>query len=170
MITSTRRTNRVIASLVDNIVMVLILLAFLSVLPYNVDEIYLSKPLSDNETLTTGTLILGITVRDVLSMVVSVLYLIVIPMYWVKQTVGRATFGFRLYKIDGEKIEAATWKDYFFREVIVIILLSIITFGLFGIISVFASLVREDKRCLHDVLSKTIFLDDDHVCSDNNVI
>lgn len=160
LVKSTDRTKRVFASIIDGIVlsMITLLLAFMILEPFGLYKDLLVTFYEAPEEYAMAPI--GILYSDVISIILSLSYLTILPMMWLAQTVGRKVFKFRLYRMnENGSIAKATWGDYVLREIVINVFLNIVTLGLFGLISLIVSLCREDKRCLHDVWSKTIFLD-----------
>lgn len=80
------------------------------------------------------------------------IYKTVTPVYWSGQLIGKKIVGIKVTKIDGSKL---TLYDMFIREIIGIVVLGFLTFGLSTIVSGFMVLLREDKRAIHDLLAST---------------
>ncbi|MCF6408130.1 RDD family protein [Pseudalkalibacillus salsuginis] len=81
------------------------------------------------------------------------LYLTVTPVLWNGYIIGKRIFKIRIkrYK-DNENV---TIINMFLREVIGYYVISIITFGISLVVSLFMVIFREDKRAVHDFIGGT---------------
>lgn len=80
------------------------------------------------------------------------LYLTILPLVWRGYILGKRLLGIKVKQIDGE---ALTYKNMIMREVVGKFLLVYASLGISTIVSIFMINIREDKRALHDLISRT---------------
>ncbi len=71
--------------------------------------------------------------------------------FWVnkQETIGMKTWGIKIQNINGERVS--------YKKAILRFNISIISLLIFGL-GFFMSIFRRDKKCLHDIISKTILI------------
>ncbi|RDU37925.1 RDD family protein [Neobacillus piezotolerans] len=80
------------------------------------------------------------------------LYLTLLPLVWNGYVVGKRMMKIRIMRVDDEPL---TFKNMILREVVGKFLLSSVTFGISGLVSLFMVIFREDKRAIHDFIGGT---------------
>lgn len=89
--------------------------------------------------------------------ILSIMYYLLLPIFWYGYTVGKKALGIRIARVDGEKLGFGTM---FMREVVAN-LVYVLTFGIGIIISAFMVCIRNDKRSIHDLIAGTYVTYDD---------
>lgn len=89
--------------------------------------------------------------------ILSIMYYLLLPIFWYGYTVGKKALGIRIARVDGEKLGFGTM---FMREVVAN-LVYVLTFGIGIIISAFMVGIRKDKRSIHDLIAGTYVTYDD---------
>ena len=84
--------------------------------------------------------------------VISVLYSLLLPVFWRGYTVGKRIVGIRIVKINGEPVGVGTM---ILRVIVGMGLVYGITLGIAAIVSAFMVAIREDKRSIHDLIAGT---------------
>jgi uncharacterized RDD family membrane protein YckC len=118
--------------------------------------------ITDNLVLLAPDFLLGLlltnnNIQKIASLIVTLLYHIMLPIYWNGATVGKKAFGIRIAEINREG--SPGWRTMLMRLVGGLIYL--ITLGIGLIISAFMVAFRQDKRAIHDIIAGT------HVIYDN---
>ena len=80
-------------------------------------------------------------------------YLIVLPIVWTKQTMGRLLLHIRIVKINERPLTPGTM---IIREIMGIFLISFFTFGITFLISLIMMVVAPGRRTIHDRMSNTL--------------
>ena len=83
-------------------------------------------------------------------------YYMLIPMFFKGQTIGKKVFKI---KVVDEEDKDVDYKVLFFREAICRILVRTISLGISSFVSFIIMIVREDRKSLADVFSKTKVID-----------
>ena len=83
-------------------------------------------------------------------------YYMLIPMFFKGQTIGKKLFKIKVVDEYGEDVD---YKVLFFREAICRILVRTISLGISIFVSFIIMIVREDRKSLADVFSKTKVID-----------
>ncbi|SMB93696.1 Peptidase family M48 [Desulfonispora thiosulfatigenes DSM 11270] len=81
----------------------------------------------------------------------SLLYSLLLPIYWYGYTIGKRMFSIRIVKLNGEKIGIETM----LMRILVASLIYIVTLGIGLIVSAFMMGFRKDKRAIHDLIAGT---------------
>ncbi|QRG65654.1 RDD family protein [Brevibacillus choshinensis] len=97
-------------------------------------------------------LLTGDTKGNLFTNVVSLLYSLLLPVFWYGYTVGKRIMGVRIVKLDGEPVGFGTM---LLRVVVGMWLIYTVTLGIGAIISAIMVGVREDKRAIHDLVAGT---------------
>lgn len=87
-----------------------------------------------------------------LEAIIGLCYFIILPLFIVGATLGKKAVGIQIRKTDGTPL---TWSTMLIRELLGKYVLSIISLGVMQIISAFMVGLREDRRSIHDLISKT---------------
>ncbi|MBM7703436.1 RDD family protein [Metabacillus iocasae] len=82
---------------------------------------------------------------------VSTLYYLLVPIFWMGYTVGKRICGVRIVKVNGNKLGFGTM----LLRAIVAGLIYGITLGIGLIVSAFMVALRDDKRSIHDMIAGT---------------
>jgi len=88
---------------------------------------------------------------DALSNITSILYTLLLPVYWHGYTVGKKLMGIRIVKVNGERVGIGTM----LMRNIVSGLIYVLTLGIAVIISAFMVALRTDRRAIHDLIAGT---------------
>lgn len=88
---------------------------------------------------------------DVFTSVISLLYSLLLPVFWSGYTIGKRIAGIRIAKVNGGKVGFGTM----LLRIIVASLVYGITLGIALIVSAFMVGLREDKRAIHDFIAGT---------------
>ncbi len=111
------------------------------------DGLIIGIPLALISYLMTGD-----TKGNLFTNVVSLLYSLLLPVFWYGYTVGKRIMGVRIVKLDGEPVGFGTM---LLRVVVGMWLIYTVTLGIGAIISAIMVGVREDKRAIHDLVAGT---------------
>lgn len=99
----------------------------------------------------------GDTKGNLFTNLVSMLYSLLLPVFWYGYTVGKRIVGVRIVKVDGEPVGIGTM---LLRVAVGIWLVYTVTLGIGAIISAIMVGVREDKRAIHDLIAGTYVTSD----------
>jgi uncharacterized RDD family membrane protein YckC len=110
------------------------------------DTVIVMLPLGVISFLITGT-----WEGDIFTSIISILYVLILPVIWYGYTVGKRITGVRIAKVNGEKVGIGTM----LMRVIVATLIYAITLGIAAIVSMFMVGLRKDKRGIHDFIAGT---------------
>ncbi|MDF2684056.1 MAG: hypothetical protein K0R47_5246 [Brevibacillus sp.] len=102
-------------------------------------------------------LLTGDTKGNLFTNLVSILYSLLLPVFWYGYTVGKRIMGIRIVRLDGEAVGIGTM---LLRAVVGIWLIYTVTLGIGAIISAIMVGVREDKRAIHDLVAGTYVTSD----------
>ncbi|MGG0937920.1 RDD family protein [Brevibacillus centrosporus] len=102
-------------------------------------------------------LITGETKGNLFTNLVSILYSLLLPVFWYGYTVGKRIVGIRIVKMDGSPVGIGTM---LLRIVVGCWLIYTVTLGIGAIISAIMVGVREDKRAIHDLIAGTYVTSD----------
>lgn len=102
-------------------------------------------------------LLTGDTKGNLFTNLVSILYSLLLPVFWYGYTVGKRIMGVRIVRLDGEPVGIGTM---LLRAVVGIWLIYTVTLGIGAIISAIMVGVREDKRAIHDLVAGTYVTSD----------
>ena len=83
-------------------------------------------------------------------------YMISLPVTWYGWSVGKRLLGIRITHVNGQDV---TWKVMVKRELFILVVY-ILTFGLFLLLSGVMMITRKDKRALHDLMADTKVADE----------
>lgn len=83
-------------------------------------------------------------------------YMICLPVIWYGWSVGKRLLGIRITHVNGQDV---TWKVMVKRELFILVVY-ILTFGLFLLLSGVMMITRKDKRALHDLMADTKVADE----------
>lgn len=83
-------------------------------------------------------------------------YMISLPVIWYGWSIGKRLLGIRIMQVNGQDV---TWKIMVKRELFILIVY-ILTFGLFLLLSGVMMVTRQDKRGLHDLMAGTKVADE----------
>lgn len=83
--------------------------------------------------------------------ILSLIYSVLIPVYWNGYTVGKRIMGVRIVKMDGGKVGVGAM---LLRTVVAGIIYAV-TLGIALIVSAFMVGLRDDKRSIHDMIAGT---------------
>lgn len=97
---------------------------------------------------TSAGLIVGI-----LQLAFVIIYWIVLPIVWPRQTIGRAIFYVKLVRLNGEPLSFGT---LIIRELLAKIILFIFTFGLIAFVNLYMVLRSNGRRAIHDRMANTL--------------
>lgn len=78
-------------------------------------------------------------------------YMISLPVIWYGWSVGKQLLGIRITQMNGKDV---TWQVMVKRELFILVVY-ILTFGLFLLLSGIMMITRKDKRALHDLMAGT---------------
>jgi uncharacterized RDD family membrane protein YckC len=102
-----------------------------------------------------GYLVMGNTAEDIATNLsvnlLSLLYYLLVPVFWYGYTIGKRMFGIRIVKINGEKLGIGAM----LMRVIVAGIIYLVTLGFGLIASAFMVGLRKDKRAIHDLIAGT---------------
>jgi len=84
-----------------------------------------------------------------------IIYFIIIPIVWEKQTFGRMIEKIKVVKLNGTKLSFGT---LFLREIVGKYILAFFSFGIVAIISVVLCFVANGHRSIHDRMSNTLMV------------
>jgi uncharacterized RDD family membrane protein YckC len=82
----------------------------------------------------------------------SILYSLLLPVFWYGYTIGKRIVGVRIVKVNGEPVGIGTM---LLRLVVGMWIVYGLTFGIAAIISAIMVVVRDDKRAIHDLIAGT---------------
>lgn len=82
-----------------------------------------------------------------------IVYFIIMPIVWKKQTFGRLIMKIKVVKLNGTKLSFGT---LFLREIIGKYILCFFSFGIVAIISIVLCFVAKGRRSIHDRMSNTL--------------
>ncbi|MFD2371166.1 RDD family protein [Brevibacillus sp. GCM10020057] len=102
-------------------------------------------------------LVTGETKGNWFTNLVSILYSLLLPIFWYGYTVGKRIAGVRIVKVNGEPPGFGTM---LLRVVVGSWLVYTVTLGIGAIISAIMAGVREDKRAIHDLIAGTYVTSD----------
>ncbi|GED30749.1 hypothetical protein BCE02nite_18900 [Brevibacillus centrosporus] len=102
-------------------------------------------------------MITGETKGNLFTNLVSILYSLLLPVFWYGYTVGKRIVGIRIVKMDGSPVGIGTM---LLRIVVGCWLIYTVTLGIGAIISAIMVGVREDKRAIHDLIAGTYVTSD----------
>lgn len=143
--------HRVMAALLDlAIVSGLLIVASLFKLPV------LISMFKSPEHVVTTKFIIDMFRWGILFAVIFIIYYAIIPIYFNGQTIGKKVFKLQILKENGEKID---YQTMFFREGLGRIFINFASLGITAIVSVIIMGLREDKKGLADIMSKTKVID-----------
>lgn len=132
------RIDKIVAYIIDSIIISILL----SVISYWIFDFNIY-----NETKWENAPFLGLFT----------IYFVLTQLFYNGKSIGKLMMNIKVVKENESK---AGFKDYIVREFVFASLLPFLTLGFFGFIDIMVSLFREDKKCLHDILSKTIVIKD----------
>lgn len=142
--------HRVIATLVDNAIIVTIM----GILLASVWAEFLYALIKDYPI--SVSMIIQLIRSGVFYCLFVLSYYMIVPMFLKGQTLGKWLFKVKVVSEDGEEVD---YKILFFREAICRILVRTISFGMSSVVSFLIMLIREDKKSLADVFAKTKVID-----------
>jgi uncharacterized RDD family membrane protein YckC len=114
------------------------------------DAIIVTGPLVIITTVLTG-FIEGNLAADFLTNGISLLYSLLLPVFWYGYTLGKRIVGIRIVKVNGEKLGIGTM----LLRVVVAAIVYTITLGIALIASIFMIALRKDHRSVHDLIAGT---------------
>ncbi len=142
--------HRVMATILDNLIIFWVMfLLLIGVWPQLLYAII--KDFSINAYMIIKVLRVGIVYALFL-----LFYYILIPMFFKGQTIGKKVFKI---KVVDEEDKDVDYKVLFFREAICRILVRTVSLGISSFVSFIIMVVREDRKSLADVFSKTKVID-----------
>ncbi len=103
------------------------------------------------DTLVDMYLIIGIPL-----LVLSILYMVVLPYYWDGKTAGRHIVGVKIQNIDQTPLKFWT---IFVREVVFKVIWWIATLGIGSVVDFVMVAVRKDKQTIRDIVTRTEVVD-----------
>ena len=143
--------HRVMAALLDlAIVTGLLVTLLLFKLPF------LISMFRSSEHIVTTKFIVDMFRWGVLFAIIFVVYYAIIPIYFNGQTIGKKVFKLQILKDNNEKID---YQTMVFREGLGRIFINFASLGITAIVSVIIMGLREDKKGLADIMSKTKVVD-----------
>ena len=83
-------------------------------------------------------------------------YMISLPVNWYGWSIGKRLLGIRVTQVNGQDV---TWEIMIKRELFILVVY-ILTFGLFLLLSGVMMITRKDKRALHDLMAGTMVTDE----------
>ena len=110
------------------------------------DGLVISIPVAIIAYIATGNL-----TNDNISSAVSILYTLLLPLFWTGYTVGKRIMGVRIAKVNGDKLGIGTM----LLRTVVAGIVYVVTLGIGLIVSAFMVGLRADKRGLHDLIAGT---------------
>ncbi|WP_462419841.1 RDD family protein [Salinicoccus sp. Marseille-QA3877] len=90
-------------------------------------------------------------VFNLFMLLIVTVYMISLPVNWYGWSVGKRLLGIRITQVDGRDV---TWQIMMKRELFILVVY-ILTFGLFLLLSGVMMITRKDKRALHDLMAGT---------------
>ena len=111
------------------------------------DGLIVSIPLSILSWMVTGS-----GEENMITEVISVLYILVLPVIWNGYTIGKYICGIKIRRVKDES-PPTIWT--MLLRVLVANLAYVFTLGILYIISIFMVIFREDKRSIHDFIAGT---------------
>ena len=104
----------------------------------------------NEEDLIAVLTVFFLTLMYVALFIVSLLYYMVLPMYWNGYTLGKKIVGIRIARMDGKKI---TFSTMLLRYVVGMLIVDQVALG--GLVSAIMVGATEEKRSLHDLIAET---------------
>lgn len=111
------------------------------------DGLIVSIPLSILSWMVTGS-----REENMITEVISVLYILVLPVIWNGYTIGKYICGIKIRRVKDES-PPTIWT--MLLRVLAANLAYVFTLGILYIISIFMVIFREDKRSIHDFIAGT---------------
>lgn len=115
------------------------------------DGLIIGIPLSLIGYLITGSFVAENATDNWVINTISLLYGLLLPLYWHGYVIGKRIFGIRIVKADGSKLGIGAM----ILRVIIGGLVYGITLGVAAIVSAFMVGIRKDKRSIHDLIAGT---------------
>lgn len=84
-----------------------------------------------------------------------ILYLIILPIVWPRQTMGRAIFFVKIVKLNGQRL---TFGTLIIRELMAKVLLFIFSFGITFFINIYLVSKSNGHRAIHDRMANTLVI------------
>ncbi|XMB86286.1 RDD family protein [Mycoplasmatota bacterium WC44] len=145
---------------VDNIVLSILQLPFLGLvngrvsnfvdLAYDLENNLISESYFMEQYIDFMIYILKFSLLFALT--VMVVYYAIVPLFWKGKTIGRVVCGCYVQTTDGSEL---TFSRLFVREVIFKLLWWTLTLGIGSIIDFLMVALREDKKTIRDIITKT---------------
>lgn len=126
MIDSVGFWKRLVASLIDGIIIAIPVLIITAIFKMNWNE------------------------QDIVS-IVQFLYTLILPILWFGYTVGKRIMGIRIVRVNGKKVGLGTM---ILRQIVGGLIYGL-TFGIALIVSAFMVGIRKDHRSIHDLIAGT---------------
>lgn len=92
-------------------------------------------------------------VTGLMQLLFIVVYWIVLPIVWPRQTMGRAIFFVKVVKLNGQKL---TFGTLVIRELMAKVLLFLFTLGIIAIVNIFFIARSNGHRAIHDRMANTL--------------
>lgn len=92
-------------------------------------------------------------ITGILQILFIFIYLIILPIVWPRQTIGRAIFYVKVIKLNEQNLTMGT---LIIREFLAKLLLFVFSLGITGIINIFLIVKSEGRRTIHDRMANTL--------------